>query len=95
MTAPSKRAGAEAYSLHGLRYNAASELFEAGCSNARVQAITGHRTREMVAKYDKGASQRRLAREARNLQKRQRERNRKVWSGRSLAETSGSNTSLR
>ena len=69
MTKPRSRAGAEDYSLHGLRYNAASELFEAGCSDAEVQAITGHRTRAMVAKYGKGARQRRLAREARNRQK--------------------------
>lgn len=67
--APRKRAGATAYSFHGLRYNAASELFEAGCIDAQVQAITGHRTRAMVAKYGKGANQRRLAREARSRQK--------------------------
>jgi len=67
--APRKRAGATAYSFHGLRYNAASELFEAGCTDAQVQAITGHRTRAMVAKYGKGANQRRLAREARSRQK--------------------------
>jgi hypothetical protein len=67
--APRKRAGATGYSFHGLRYNAASELFEAGCTDAQVQAITGHRTRVMVAKYGKGANQRRLAREARSRQK--------------------------
>ena len=67
--APRKRAGATSYSFHGLRYNAASELFEAGCTDAQVQAITGHRTRAMVAKYGKGANQRRLGREARSRQK--------------------------
>lgn len=62
---PRERAGATAYSFHGLRYNAASELYEAGCSDAQVQAITGHRTRAMAAKYGKGARQKVLAREAR------------------------------
>jgi integrase len=58
-------AGADDFKPHGLRYNAASELYEAGCTDAQVQAITGHKTRAMAAKYGKGASQRRLAREAR------------------------------
>ncbi len=60
-----KSAGAEDFKPHGLRYNAASELYEAGCTDAQVQAITGHKTRQHAAKYGKGASQRRLAREAR------------------------------
>ena len=61
-----KAAGAEGFTPHGLRYNAASELYEAGCTDAQVQAITGHKTRAMAAKYGKGADQRRLAREARD-----------------------------
>jgi integrase len=59
-------AGAEAFMPHGLRYNAASELYEAGCTDAQVQAITGHKTRAMAAKYGKGARQKVLAREARD-----------------------------
>ena len=43
----------------------ASELYEAGCSDAHVQAITGHKTAAMARKYGKGARQRVLAREAR------------------------------
>lgn len=69
LDAPRKRSGASAYSFHGLRYNAASELYEAGCSDAQVQAITGHKTRAMAAKYGKGARQRVLAREARERRK--------------------------
>ena len=67
--APRKRAGATACSFHSLRYNAASELFKAGCTDAQVQAIAGHLAGLMVAEYGKGANQRRLGRDARNLQK--------------------------
>ncbi len=65
LRAPREAAGAQAYSFHGLRYNATSELFEAGCTPQEVMAITGHRTLVMVEKYGRGASQRRLARQAR------------------------------
>jgi len=44
-----------------------------------VQAITGHKTRAMAAKYGKGASQRRLAREARGRRNVRTEQKRKVW----------------
>ncbi len=66
LRAPREAAGAKAYSFHGLRYNSASELYEAGCSDAQVQAITGHRSVEQARKYGKGARQRVLAREARD-----------------------------
>lgn len=66
LRAPREAAGAKAYSFHGLRYNAASELYEAGCSDAQVQAITGHRSVVQARKYGKGARQRVLAREARD-----------------------------
>ena len=65
LRAPREAAGATAYSFHGLRYNAAEELFEAGCTTRQVMAITGHRTLRMVAKYGRGAQQRVLARQAR------------------------------
>lgn len=50
--------------FHGLRKNATQALFEAGCTPQQVQAITGHETLEMVARYGEGASQKRLAKQA-------------------------------
>ncbi|CAH2603807.1 Tyrosine-type recombinase/integrase [Rhodovastum atsumiense] len=47
--------------FHGLRHSAASRLAEAGASDAEIQAITGHRTRAMVAHYTAGARQKSLA----------------------------------
>lgn len=62
-----KRLGLMEYSLHGLRYSAASELAEAGCTDHQIAAITGHKSLSMVQKYSKGASQKRLAKQAQNL----------------------------
>lgn len=62
-----KLLGLEAYSLHGLRYSAASELAEAGCTDQQIAAITGHKSLSMVQKYSKGASQKRLAKQAQTL----------------------------
>ncbi|MCA0905161.1 tyrosine-type recombinase/integrase [Ruegeria marisrubri] len=59
-----KKLGLDAYSLHGLRYSAASELAEAGCTDHQIAAITGHKSLSMVQKYSKGASQKRLAKQA-------------------------------
>ncbi len=61
MTRISKKAGTRAYSLHGLRYSAASKLAELGATDAQIAAITGHKARSMVAKYSSGANQKRLA----------------------------------
>jgi integrase len=36
---------------HGLRYTAATRLYELGCSFAQIAAITGHETIAMVKKY--------------------------------------------
>ncbi|MDA8050060.1 MAG: tyrosine-type recombinase/integrase [Rhodospirillales bacterium] len=47
--------------FHDLRHSAAVRLAEAGASDAEIQAITGHRTRAMVARYTAGARQKRLA----------------------------------
>jgi len=47
--------------LHGLRKTAASKPAEAGCSEKQIAAITGHTTLAMVAKYTKGAEQKKLA----------------------------------
>lgn len=54
---------------HGWRYTAAVQLSDAGCSDDEVQAVTGHKTMEMVRKYrarrdQKAASKR--AQERRN-----------------------------
>jgi integrase len=42
---------------HGWRYTAAVQLSEAGCSDSEIQAVTGHKTLEMVQKYRAKASQ--------------------------------------
>ncbi len=42
---------------HGWRYTAARLLAEAGCSDAEIQAVTGHKTLAMVQKYRAQASQ--------------------------------------
>jgi integrase len=47
--------------FHGLRYSAAKELAEAGCSPHEIASITGHATLAMVQKYTKAADQRRSA----------------------------------
>jgi integrase len=49
---------------HGLRKNAAIELFEAGCTTAEVAAITGHKSLSMLEHYGKRRSQPRIARAA-------------------------------
>lgn len=46
-----RQIGAEAFDLHGLRYAAAEELAAAGCSDDEIAAITGHKSRAMVARY--------------------------------------------
>jgi integrase len=50
--------------LHGLRKCAARTLAELGLSEETIKAITGHVTTRMIAKYVKGANQKRLAKEA-------------------------------
>jgi len=47
---------------HGLRKNAAIELFEAGCTSAEVAAITGHKSLAMLEHYGKRRSQPKIAR---------------------------------
>ncbi len=56
--------GAKAYVIHGWRYNAAMELAEANCTDAQIQAVTGHKSLEMVIKYRNQASQRKLSKQA-------------------------------
>jgi integrase len=62
-----KATGLTEFTLHGLRYSAASELAEAGCTDQQIAAITGHKSLSMVQKYSKGASQKRLAKQAQAL----------------------------
>jgi integrase len=58
-----KTAGLDTLALtfHGLRYTAASHLFEIGCTPKEVAAITGHRSLAMLAKYGAFADQQRMA----------------------------------
>lgn len=58
-----KKIGAEAYDLHGLRYTAAAELAAMGCSDELIMAVTGHKTRAMVAKYAGPARQKARAKQ--------------------------------
>lgn len=49
---------------HGWRYTAARLLAEAGCSDADIQSVTGHRTLAMVQKYRAQADQRKRSKRA-------------------------------
>jgi integrase len=57
-------AGLAECSLHGLRKAIAVRLAEAGCTNQQIKAITGHATESEVARYTKGAEQKKLAGQA-------------------------------
>jgi len=59
-----KRIGAEDYDMHSWRYTAAAELAAAGCDDALIQSITGHKTGAMVAQYAGAARQKTRAIEA-------------------------------
>ncbi|MVO14833.1 tyrosine-type recombinase/integrase [Parasedimentitalea huanghaiensis] len=56
--------GAEKYVIHGWRYSAAVALAESGCSDSEIQAVTGHKTLDMVKKYRAQANQKRLSQSA-------------------------------
>ncbi|SNT16848.1 Site-specific recombinase XerD [[Luteovulum] sphaeroides subsp. megalophilum] len=62
-----KKIGAESYDLHGLRYTTASELAALGCTDELIQAVTGHKSLAMVAKYASRERQKRRATEAQKL----------------------------
>ncbi|WP_231703957.1 tyrosine-type recombinase/integrase [Cochlodiniinecator piscidefendens] len=64
-----ENAGTRAYTLHGLRYCAASRLAELGATDAQIAAITGHKARSMVAKYSSAANQKLLADQVVKLRK--------------------------
>ena len=50
--------------FHGLRKTATIKLIEAGCTDAQAQAITGHKTGEMIRHYRAQADATKLANEA-------------------------------
>lgn len=52
------------YVPHGWRYTAAQQLAEAGCSDADIQSVTGHKTLAMVQKYRRQADQKRRSKRA-------------------------------
>lgn len=56
-----KKAGIKGYVFHGLRYTAAGNLAEVGCSTHEIAAITGHQSLAMLQKYTRHANQKRLA----------------------------------
>jgi integrase len=59
-----RAAGLPACSAHGLRKTAATRLADAGNSEARIMAVTGHKTTKEVQRYTAKRDQRRLAAEA-------------------------------
>ena len=50
--------------VHGLRYLAAINLADAGCTAHEIASVTGHHTLAMVQKYTEKANRRRLAKNA-------------------------------
>src|SRR5262249_20898875 len=68
-------AGLPQRSAHGLRKLAATRLANAGCSSEQIKAITGHRSDSSLAPYIRKANKARLARQAKELVRAERERN--------------------
>lgn len=64
MLAERKRLGLEAHDLHAMRYRGIMELAWAGCSDAEIDAISGHVTEAMRRKYAGKARQIMRARQA-------------------------------
>ncbi|MEH6834330.1 site-specific integrase [Falsihalocynthiibacter arcticus] len=65
------------YVTHGLRKNATIELYQSGCDDEMVKAVTGHSGIEMLKKYGGQVRQRELAtraQDARNLMERNKHR---------------------
>ena len=54
-------AGLSGLVFHGLRYTAATNLAEAGCSLKEIASITGHKSLGMIEKYSRDADQKKLA----------------------------------
>jgi integrase len=59
-----RRIGAEQYTTHGLRKNAAIALAEVGCTPQQIAAVTGHRSWKMIQHYIAAADQKKLAAQA-------------------------------
>ena len=61
-------AGLPHRSAHGLRKSGATRLLDAGCTDAQVMAVTGHKTNSMLRHYTKTRNQHRLAQQAIDIQ---------------------------
>jgi len=59
----------EAHDTHALRYTTTAELAALGCDDDLIMAVTGHRTKAMVAKYAGAARQKVRAIEAQKRRK--------------------------
>jgi integrase len=68
-------AGLPHWSAHGLRKAKATRLANAGCSTEQMKAVTGHRSSSGLAPYIRGRDQRRLARQASDMERAEQERN--------------------
>lgn len=64
ISSAANKAGLPQCTAHGLRKSAATRLAEAGCTEAEIMAITGHKTSQEVGRYTKAARQRILAQDA-------------------------------
>ncbi|MFD1341444.1 site-specific integrase [Litorisediminicola beolgyonensis] len=62
-----KHPDATSYVTHGLRKNATIELYQSGCDDEMVKAVTGHSGVEMLKKYGGRVRQRELATRAQKL----------------------------
>jgi integrase len=61
-------AGLPQCTAHGLRKAATVRLVEAGCTDEQIMAVTGIRSPSVLKIYKRGADQRRLARQALDMQ---------------------------
>jgi integrase len=69
MQAAKKGTAAEGLTNHGLRYTAAIELANAGCTEDEIASITGHKSLQMIEKYTQGSLQRQRAKSAQDKRK--------------------------
>jgi len=65
-----KHPDAANYVTHGLRKNATIELYQSGCDDEMVRAVTGHSGVEMLKKYGGLVRQRELATRAQDARNR-------------------------
>jgi integrase len=69
MAAARKGTVAAGMTIHALRYTAAIELAEAGCTEEEIASITGHKSLQMIEKYTRGSLQRQRAKSAQDKRK--------------------------